>query len=107
MERSPTSSSVPPQPPDCQRCPGGLGFHHDKQTGVLRPKGLHFTEAALGPSPLSPGLPLTHASCTGSQEPSPAIPLQEGHLHRHPQTDPRPSDSATTSINNSSQQRPH
>lgn len=92
MERSPTSSSVPPQPPDCQCCPGGLGFHHDKQRGVLRPEGLPVIEAALGPlSPLSLGLPLTHASCTASQEPSPALPLQEGHLHRHPQTDPRPS----------------
>lgn len=88
VERSPTSSSVPPQPPACQRCPGGLGFHHDKQRGVLRPKGLHFTEAALGPSPLSPGLPLTHASCTGSKEPSPATPCRKGTCTGTPRQTP-------------------
>ena len=61
---------------DCQRCPGGLGFHHDKWRGALRPEGLQVHRGCpVGPlSPLSPGLPLPHASCIGCQEPSPAMP---------------------------------
>lgn len=77
--------------------------------GPSGPRGFKFTEAALGgpsaPSPQGSLSPTPHA--LAARSPLLPSPLQEGSLHRHPQADPRPSDSVATSISNSSQQCPH